>query len=152
MTAIEEFIQFVTERFLYYYQKEIMQTTSHFEHASLLADGYCFYYACFIQEFFKDCSLYLGNYHYILKYQENFYDYRGQIKTTHSFIFIYPFDCMEIEKLILVKDIEMEKDMQDILGYYDRFKEQNWQKIYPFLKKDAQNFLEQISLQRKKSL
>ena len=149
MTSEEILIELVIRKFIALYNQKYCKDSPYKEERNILGDGYCFYFACFLQSIFPDGEV-LGSPvdHYIFKYHDAYYDYRGKIPSFGGFLDITPDTCLLVTDLYPVP----KEHFLEVLQLMDPYKRMTWQGFLPTLFKYATRRQEQLVRKKKKSL
>lgn len=137
------FIQNLGNQFEILFNQQFNKNSIILEDKNLLGNKYCFYFAVLLKKLLPEgMIIYTNQYHYIFKYNEHYYDYRGLIPTDETSILLID-EVLELkEHLIPVIDLNQEYSLAQMNGIVDSNRDFIWNQIEPNLLKFGKEYLE----------
>ena len=106
-----------------------------------LYNGYCFYFAKTLYNLIKGSVICLCQNHYVIKYNGEYYDFRGQIAKNSEGLNLWYNLTLPFDKIIEAEDCEKEENMASLSGIVDKEKDQVWESFEPKLLEAGKNYL-----------
>lgn len=137
-----KFVHFMAKEFMKHYNK-VFAFDGYKENESILESGYCFYFAYLLNTLIPDSSIVFTGNHYLLFYQDKYYDYRGEIIKLDDKLFLDFYHPIPIESLVFVEDINYDWDLASLSGITDKEKDKFYASIEEDLLNTGRKYLEE---------
>lgn len=128
------FVRFMAKEFMNRYNQKYA-LANELEDTSILENGYCFYFAYLLNTLLPDSVMIFTGKHYLLSYNQHYYDYRGEILNANKMLFLDFYHPTPIDSLIYVTDINYDWDLASLSGITDKGKD----KFYASIEEDLIN-------------
>ena len=141
------FIRFMTNEFMREYNR-VVTRGKYQEDEGILEDGFCFYFAHLLNALIPNSQIVLIHQpfdHYLLCYDNQFYDYKGIKGKTEEGILIDE-DIIPFKDLLFAVDPDYEWDLAEIYSIADKKKDAIYNSIMNELLEVGRTYLEEHHL------
>lgn len=108
---------------------------------SPLYTGYCFYFARTIYNLLSDITICFCSNHYIIKYANSFYDFRGKIPQNAFGLELQNNYFIPFKDIYGVENVLEEEDIASLSGIVDKEKDLVWSLLEPSLLEEGKSYL-----------
>ena len=108
---------------------------------SPLYTGYCFYFARTIYNLLSDITICFCSNHYIIKYANSYYDFRGKIPQNAFGLELQNNCFIPFKDIYGVENVLEEEDIASLSGIVDKEKDLVWSLLEPSLLEEGKSYL-----------
>ena len=140
---MNKFVTLMTQEFMKQYNAKNAKN-SYLEYASILENGYCFYFAYLLKTLIPEGTMLFTGSHYLFLYNGKYYDYRGEIDCVNDQLLIDYYAPTPISSLLVTTDINYEWGIASLSGITDNEKDRFYASIEQELLKSGSLYLEEL--------
>ena len=111
---------------------------------SPLYTGYRFYFARTIYNLLNDITIFFCSNHYIIKYANSYYDFRGKIPQNAFGLELWGQGFVPFKNIHVAENVEEEEGIASLSGIVDKEKEHIWSLLEPSLLEEGQKYLKDV--------
>ena len=111
---------------------------------SPLYTGYCFYFARTIYNLLSDITICFCSNHYIIKYANSYYDFRGKIPQNAFGLELWSQGFVPFKNIHVAENVEEEEGIAELSGIVDKEKDHIWSLLEPSLLEEGQKYLKDV--------
>lgn len=111
---------------------------------SPLYTGYCFYFARTIYNLLEGLTICSCDNHYIIKYANSYYDFRGKIPQNAFGLELWGQGFVPFKNIHVAENVEEEEGIAELSGIVDKEKDHIWSLLEPSLLEEGQKYLKDV--------
>lgn len=111
---------------------------------SPLYTGYCFYFARTIYNLLSDITICFCSNHYIIKYANSYYDFRGKIPQNAFGLELWGQGFVPFKNIHVAENVLEEEGIASLSGIVDKEKDHIWSLLEPSLLEEGQKYLKDV--------